>query len=347
MTIIFLIFLIITFVHIILGLALFRQYPTNNDYLHSFSIVVVAHNEEQMLIPLLESLLAIDYPVEKLEIILVDDLSTDSTFSLIADYASKYPFIKAIITDQKYSDYKGKKAGLQTALDLAQNEIVVFTDADALVPKQWLKSHNSLFTSQTGMVIGYIRGENIKGLKRYKRIFSSGLFASLCSLGSAFSCSGGNLAIRRLALKQVDGYASIKDFPSGDDKQMLNLIKASKYKIAYNSQIKVIERQRNLTSEQAYQQAIRHYGKVAISSKTYQIGFIITSLFYLSIPVIVFFQPSILFLFWLGNIFFYFCASLLHKEKIYLEDIFLSIIYPYYMLYFSCLGTFTEAKWKK
>ncbi len=347
MTLISLIFLIISFGHILLGLILVKRYPRNNNKLHSFSVIVVSHNEEKMIIPLIESLLKLDYPQDMLEVILVDDNSTDKTWDIINDYALKFSNIKAIRTNAKYQKFKGKKAGLQSAIDIAQNDIIALTDADASLPANWLKSHNSLFNHDTGLVIGYIRGINIKGISRYKRIFSSGLFASFCALGNPFSCSGGNLAIRKEALHEVGGYSSIKDFPSGDDKQMLNLIKKSNYRIVYNSQVKVIERERRLSKDQLYQQAIRHYGKASISSLSYQIGFIIIILFYLALPIISFFNPFILLYFWLGNIIFYSSSLLYHKEKLYLNDIFLAIIYPYYMLYFSLMGTFKEAKWKK
>lgn len=338
---------LITCVHLILGIALLKKYPTNDSHLNSFSVIVVSHNEEIMIIPLIESLLKLDYPQDKIEIILVDDNSTDKTWDIIHKYSQEFSFIKAIKTRKEFSAFRGKKAGLQSALDIARNDIIALTDADALVPPHWLRSLNNYFTGETGLVIGYIRGERIRGIIRYKRIFSSGLFASLCALGKAFSCSGGNLAIRKQALTDVGGYTSIKDFPSGDDKQILNLIKRTDYKIVYNSEVKVIERQRQLTSEQRYQQAIRHYGKVSVSSKLYQIGFLLTAIFYLSLPLIAFIQPLIILFFWLGNISFYTFSAFLHKERIYFIDFLLTIFYPYYMLYFSLIGTFKEAKWKK
>jgi len=308
---------------------------------------VVAHNEEMMVKPLLDSLLALDYPRSKLEIILVDDNSNDATWEIISSFARNHEYIKAIKSNHRYNDYLGKKAGLQSALDIATKDILVFTDADALVPKNWIRSHNKFFSPITGMVIGYIRGENIKHLQRYKRIFSSGLFSAFCGIGYPFSCSGGNLAIRRELLKQVGGYSTIKDFPSGDDKQMLNLIRKTKYSIAYNSDVKVIERERNLTSAQRYNQSIRHYGKFSLSSSFYQLGFLLIIVYYSSLPILAVFKPSLLLLFWISNLGFYLLSCIKHHESFKLEDLFLTLFYPYYMLYFSLLGTFSEAKWKK
>ncbi len=347
MTLIWIIYLIVLLMHLLLGLFSFRRYSTQRDKLHSFSIIVVSHNEENMISPLLDSLLAIDYPQNKLEIILVDDYSSDNTWEIINNFASKYQHATSIKSNPTYHDYKGKKAGLQSALDIAQHDIIIYTDSDASVPQNWLKSFNKYFIPQTGLVIGYIRGENISFLKRYKRIISSGIFAAFCGIGYPFSCSGGNLAIRRELLQQINGYTTIKDFPSGDDKQILNLVRNTKYHVAYNSDVKVLERERELTSNQLYNQAIRHYGKFSLSSPIYQLGFLLISCYYLSLPILSYFNPYIFLLFWLSNFSFYSLSCLKHHEILKLEDFFLTVFYPYYMLYFSLIGSFSEVKWKK
>ena len=335
------------FLHFLLGVISLRRYPQQSKIKHSFSVVVVAHNEEKMINPLLESMLVLNYPLDQLEVILVDDNSSDNTWEIISSFANQHHHIKAIKSNNIYSDYKGKKAGLQSALDIAKNEILVFTDADASVPSNWLESYNKYFTERTGLVIGYIRGENITYMKRYKRIISSGIFAAFSGIGYPFSCSGGNLAIRKTALLEVEGYSSIKDFPSGDDKQMLNLIRKTGFKIAYNSDVKVIERERNLSSTQRYHQSIRHYGKFSLSSPFYQLGFLLIVCYYLSLPILSYFKPSLLLLFWLSNLSFFLLSCIKHREKFMIDEIILSLIYPYYMLYFSLLGTFSEVKWKK
>ncbi|MBI9031838.1 glycosyltransferase [bacterium] len=347
MIIILILYLIILFLHIILGLFILKKYSIQNDKVHSFSIIVVAHNEEKMIRPLLDSLLALNYPHDKLEIILVDDHSSDNTWSIISTFALQISYATAIKTHPRYHDYRGKKAGLQSALDIAQNEIIAFTDADAAVPSSWLENYNKYFTEDRGLVIGYIRGENITYMRRYKRIISSGIFASFSGIGYPFSCSGANLAIRRRVIEQVGGYEKIKNFPSGDDKQMLNLVRESGYSIAYNSESKVIERARKFTPEQAYQQNLRHYGKISLSSPLYQIGLILIICYYLSVPLLSLFNPSLFLLFWLSNLIFYLFSCWKHRELFKIEDLFLTILYPYFMLYFSIIGSFQEAKWKK
>ena len=347
MTTIWIIYFIILLLHFLLGVVALRKYPNHAPKQHSFSLVVVAHNEEKMIKALLNSIIALNYHKQDFEVILVDDNSTDSTWEIISSFSAQHSIVKAIKTDKKYSDFKGKKAGLQSALDIAKNEIIVFTDADTTLPSNWLESYNKYFTENRGLVIGYIRGDNITHLRRYKRIISSGIFAASCGIGYAFSCSGANLAVRRSVIEQVGGYSKIKNFPSGDDKQMLNLVRKTKYSIAYNSDIKVIERARHFTPEQAYHQNLRHYGKFSLSSPLYQMGLILIICYYLSVPILSIFKPSLFLLFWLSNLSFYLFSCWKHKEPFKFEDIFLAILYPYFMLYFSIIGSFKEAKWKK
>ncbi|MFA7057741.1 MAG: hypothetical protein WC155_09330, partial [Candidatus Cloacimonadales bacterium] len=131
------------------------------------------------------------------------------------------------------------------------------------------------------------------------------------------------------------------------DKQLLNLINKTSYRIAYNSEIKVIERPRQVELKQAYQQAIRHYGKLSLSSPLFQVGFILIVLYYLSVPVLSFWDIRFLILYLLSNLVFHLLSCIKHQENLKLEDIFINLIYPYYMLYFTLLGTFSEVKWKK
>lgn len=346
MFILLIIYIIIFVLHLIMGLLIFRRYP-QDESLKTFSLLVVAWNEEEMIKPLLESFDKLDYDRDLYEIILVDDNSTDKTWEIISNYANSRPNVRAIKPNPNYHDYKAKKAGLQSALDIAKHELLLLTDADTTVPPTWLSSFNTYFTPQTGMVIGYPRGDDLRFLKLYKRIISSGTYAATCGLGIPFSCSGANLAVRREALLKVKGYETIKSFPSGDDKQVLNLINKTEYKVAYNSEIKVIERSRHMKIKQSYQQAIRHFGKLSLSTPLVQVGFFLITLYYLSVPVLMFFNLSFLALYLLSNLVFYVCSCLKHRETIKLEGLFINLIYPYYLLFFTLLGTFSEAKWKK
>jgi cellulose synthase/poly-beta-1,6-N-acetylglucosamine synthase-like glycosyltransferase len=90
------------------------------------SLIVSAYNEEKIIGEKLENCLSLDYPPEKLEILVVSDASTDSTDVIVARYA--YEGIKL----RRMPTRGGKTAGLNAVVPLAQGDIVVFSDANAL-----------------------------------------------------------------------------------------------------------------------------------------------------------------------------------------------------------------------
>lgn len=94
------------------------------------SIVIPVYNEEKMLPLCLDSLMNLDYPKELLEIIIVDNNSTDLSASIIKKYPVKYLLEKR----------KGASAARNTGISQANGEIVAFTDADCVVDKDWIKN---------------------------------------------------------------------------------------------------------------------------------------------------------------------------------------------------------------
>jgi glycosyltransferase involved in cell wall biosynthesis len=94
------------------------------------SVIVPAYNSEHTIGALLKSLLALDYPRERLEIIIVDNGSTDRT----TEYIRSSPVI-LLEERAKRSSYAARNRGLQQA----RHEIVAFTDADCAVDASWLR----------------------------------------------------------------------------------------------------------------------------------------------------------------------------------------------------------------
>ena len=83
---------------------------------------MAAHNERSVIKQKIENTLALDYPSDRLEIIVVSDCSTDGTNEIVESYA---PRVKLIAL----SDRSGKQIALNRAVDMAMGEILLFTDA--------------------------------------------------------------------------------------------------------------------------------------------------------------------------------------------------------------------------
>lgn len=115
------------------------------------SIIVPSHNEEKVIERKIKNTLELDYPKDKLEIILVDDHSTDNTKKIMDDYATKYKIIKSISNKNS----KGKVYSMNTALDIADGTFIVVTDTDVVLEKNILKKSLNYFKNpKIGAVCG-------------------------------------------------------------------------------------------------------------------------------------------------------------------------------------------------
>lgn len=160
--IIFLIVLIVIYVvrHFVFALNRMagRQRLYYNDIyssdMKSITVVIPMHNEEQVLSYVLDSLLACDYDRDRLEIIPVNDNSTDRTKELLDEYHKKYEFIRPLHRD---CEERGKPAALNDAMELATGEIILVFDADYRPAKDMLKQLAIAFENpEVGAVMGRV-----------------------------------------------------------------------------------------------------------------------------------------------------------------------------------------------
>ena len=108
------------------------QNPTSNGHFEpTVSILVPAHNEDKVIEKLLQQMIQLTYPVNKLEIIVIDDASKDATGQIADQYSKKVPFIKVIHRSPKNGG-KGKAAALNEALKMANGIVILCFDADYL-----------------------------------------------------------------------------------------------------------------------------------------------------------------------------------------------------------------------
>jgi biofilm PGA synthesis N-glycosyltransferase PgaC len=120
----------------------------------SVSIVLAVRNEAKVLPQKLRNLAELDYPAEKLEVILVSDGSTDGT----AEIAGQHDGLKLKVIH--YPDHRGKAHALNQAIAEARGEIVVFLDARQLLEKDAVRNLVSSFSDPS---VGCVTGELLFG----------------------------------------------------------------------------------------------------------------------------------------------------------------------------------------
>jgi len=126
------------------------------SYQPTVSIIIPALNEEKVLPRLLQAVVQLEYPKEKLEVIVVDDASTDETGRIADRYAEKYDYVKAVHRSPA-EGRKGKASALNAGLKASTGEFVFCFDADYYPPKNIIRKLVSPFADpKVGAVQGRV-----------------------------------------------------------------------------------------------------------------------------------------------------------------------------------------------
>lgn len=126
----------------------------HSDNLKTISVLIPMHNEEQVLSYVLDALLECDYDRDRMEIIPINDNSTDGTKELLDAYHEKYDFIRPL---HRNCPDRGKPAGLNDAMRIAKGEIIIVFDADYRPAKDMLRQLVLAFEDpEVGAVMGRV-----------------------------------------------------------------------------------------------------------------------------------------------------------------------------------------------
>jgi cellulose synthase/poly-beta-1,6-N-acetylglucosamine synthase-like glycosyltransferase len=176
------------------------------------SVVVAAKDEEKNLPACLESLVRIDYPRELLEIIVVNDQSSDRTASIVDGFAARYDNVKRIDAAESLVT-RGKANALSQGIDAAAGEFIFLTDADCSVPPTWVAGTLKYFDERTGIVGGVTLISNtqsiVSGIQSLDWDFLLSIASGAATLRKPVACLGNNLAFRKRAYEDVGGYRKI------------------------------------------------------------------------------------------------------------------------------------------
>jgi cellulose synthase/poly-beta-1,6-N-acetylglucosamine synthase-like glycosyltransferase len=166
------------------------------------SVVVAAHDEEDVIERRLENLLALDYPEELVEVLVASDASTDRTDSLVETMAEREPRVRLVRAPRG-----GKVAAQNLAVREADGELVAFSDANALWAAPALRKLVRNFADpEVAYVCGQLRLQEPDGTNRegaYWR-YELAVREAESALGSVTGGNGSIYAVRREDYVEVD-----------------------------------------------------------------------------------------------------------------------------------------------
>lgn len=128
--------------------------------LASVTVLVPCRNEQEDLPRCIASLQALDFPPEKLEILLVDDNSTDQTPAIIAEACTRDARFRTVKTEAHFSDrLRAKARALAVGAQHAKHQWLFILDADATVGPLWARNMLSCANGDTGLIGGLVLTE--------------------------------------------------------------------------------------------------------------------------------------------------------------------------------------------
>lgn len=181
----------------------------------SFSIIVPFRNEAENLPLLLESFSKLNYPTDLFEVILVDDESEEKL--QIIDYRLQIKTINNIRVSNS-----PKKDAITTAMQIVKTNWVITTDADCVVPKNWLLAlDNFIQLNHVSMVAGAVTYDcKDSFLNHFQQLDLASLQgATIGSFGikKGFMCNGANFAYTKSFFQSLNGFEGNGTIASGDD----------------------------------------------------------------------------------------------------------------------------------
>jgi cellulose synthase/poly-beta-1,6-N-acetylglucosamine synthase-like glycosyltransferase len=198
--------------------------PAQSDSLPALSVIIPSRNEEATIGRTLDYLLNQNYPKELLQIIVVDDRSTDDTSEIVSQYVRSHPEIGLVSVTECPASVSPKKHALTEGIKHASGDIIITTDADCSFHPDWLSTMVRHFAQDVGIVAGltrfWLRKEFLPTWQKMQWLdFISHSFVSAGAIGSglAFNCNGSNLAYRRRVFDEVGGFSGVDRIVSGDD----------------------------------------------------------------------------------------------------------------------------------
>ncbi|MBK8555410.1 MAG: glycosyltransferase [Lewinellaceae bacterium] len=198
------------------------------------SVLIPARNEALNIGECLQSVLQNHYPDTLLEIIVIDDHSTDQTADVVYQFAARTRqplrlLSLAALLPGTSETVAYKKKAITLAVEHARGELIVCTDADCVVPPDWLWLFAAAYEKdQPAAIAGPVLIHREKtGLQFFQSLDTAGMMlitGAGIQLGWQHMGNGANLAYPKKVFLDVQGFQGNEDRASGDDMFLLHKI---------------------------------------------------------------------------------------------------------------------------
>lgn len=335
----------------------------------SFSIIIPFRNEAGNLSELLQSLSNLHYPKHLFEILFVNDASEDNSVEIINAFFNEKPIDCALnnirIINNIRNSNSPKKDAITTAINIAQYEWIITTDADCNVPIMWLKTLDAFIqTNNPKMIVAPVTYSNNKTFFQDFQLldFLSLQSATIAGFGikKPFLCNGANLAYKKGLFNIVNGFEGNTNIASGDDIFLMekSLQKYPKKILYLKSKHALVITKPQPSVKDLIQQRLRWAAKTSAYNNVFGKFVGLTVLFMnaliivlalLSIIGALRFELLVLFFalkFFLDVILINKSARFFNQPLNFISYVMSSLLYPFFSVFIAVYSVFFGFKWK-
>jgi len=190
--------------------------------LEGISIIIATRNEADNLKVNLRRILQQNHP--RVEVIVVNDNSTDETLSILKTFKVQYPILRYITVESKQPS---KKKALTKGIDMSTYDTLCFTDADCHpLSSHWLSVMQNHVTASTPIVLGFSPYSKYSGvlnsLIRFETLQTGLNYFGFAKMGMPYMAVGRNLMYKKDVFRSVNGFKHHEHLRSGDDDLLIN-----------------------------------------------------------------------------------------------------------------------------
>lgn len=246
--------------------------PVEKEHSPFVSIIVAARDEEHNIGTCIEALSRIEYPQDRMEIIIMNDQSEDRTADIIHEWEAKMPHLVYMETEGKIYGLRGKANAVTQAIERSKGEIILTSDADCQVQPGWVRDTIRQYSDDVGCVCGYtlIKPEGAFSIMQFLD------WTYLMTVGAAgvgwnnpLSAVGNNMSFRRTAYEDVGGYREV-GFSVTEDFVLFKAIGLkSQWKVRYPADPKTVVWSEPLRSIKEIYSQKKRWGKGGLEISVY------------------------------------------------------------------------------
>lgn len=192
----------------------------------SISVLIACRNEEANIHKLVRSLNQLNYPKEKLEILIGNDNSEDDSYALLKNLVSKN--VKIFDIKETTNDLKGKMNVLAQLVSKSIGDMIYITDADMTFHPNLLNKLLSNWSEETGLIIGFTKVKQFNffsALQNVDYTIGQSIMKVLLDMRKPLFASGNNMLVSRKAYKATGGYENMHFHTTEDVLLMKQIVK--------------------------------------------------------------------------------------------------------------------------